>query len=176
MANTAATAAFTDEQKRRSTALYEFVNNRPVAVKVLFHHIVGSSEYLVDGASYSGYTTNMTWRLSGISPWSWRLFGFYKVFYGLSGEDASRTDMLLTGRGLTAQAWGGFINSNGSTCVHKAVHSPGPFTNCTCEGGSWGIFGAHNSVTAVDSLLSADGTGYFLRPDASRFNIVIPAK
>jgi hypothetical protein len=145
--------------------------------KVLFHHIGGNTELLVDGASYSGWTTNMTWRLSGTNPWSWRLFGFYKAFTGLSGENASRSDMLLTGRGLTAQAWGGLINSNASACGYLAVHSPGPFTNCTCsDGASWAMFGAHNSVLATASLLGADATGYYLRPDPARFNIVAPPK
>jgi len=166
-----------DEDKRKATAYFEFINNRstadnPPPTRILFNLIDANAEFTIDGASYGGYTSNLSWILSGTKPWEWRLWAFRGLFDSLDGRTAANSRATLTQRGLSAASWGGLFNNNSSTNWFKSVHSPGPYTNFFVESG-YGVFGAHNSVTAADSLLGADDNGtYYLQPSIQNFSIV----
>jgi len=165
----------TDEQRRLATALFEFENARSTTATILFHHLFQKATLNVDGAASGGQTTNMTWRLLGSAAWQWRLFGFNKSFDELSGFNAANVFGFFSSRGTTTQSWGGFLNENSSTNRYAQAHTAGPFTIIDSQSSNWGIFGAGGNVTAANSLLGADGSGYYLRPDPTRYNIINPA-
>lgn len=175
MCSSATLASYvTDAERREATALYEFTNNKTSDIKILFHYLYSRSKIAVDGAAYTGYLTNITWAIKGSSKLKWRLFGFSGLFSEADGSSCPSATATFTSRGIATQTWGGFINENSSTREYSTAHYPGHYCFVQSQATDWGVFGAGGQVTAANSLLGADGSGYYLRPLASRYAIVIP--
>lgn len=165
----------TDEDRRLATAYFEFENNRAAAARMLFHSFKDGSSAYISGAGYSQWTSSITWALRGAQQINWRLFGFESLGELLDGSSCPSVTAKFLTSGLTCQSWGGFINATSSTRAHSTAHSPGAFNFVQSELSNWGLFGAGGNVTASNSLLGADGSGYYLRPNASRYSIVEPS-
>lgn len=163
-----------DEQKRLSTAYYRFINNTGASKTILFHMITSNSKIGVNGASYAGWTTNITWQLEGSQSWQYRLFGWGDAPFGLGGRDSPNANALFQGSGLSGQPWGGFRNLNTSTNLVNYTYTTGPFSQVNCQAPKWGIFGIHNGITLENSLIGGTGSNFYLQSDPSRYNIVIP--
>lgn len=175
MALTATIAGYTDANKRLSTGYFEFENARSNSARVLLNQIEPESILRVEGASYGSYSTNITWAFTGTSAWNWRFIGYPNPSSdSLAGTQNDKTKVLMLVTGVTSQSWGGFINSNSSTKAYSTVTTPGPFSTAICDLANWGVFGAGGNVSAADSLIGTDGTGYLIRANASLYNIVSP--
>jgi hypothetical protein len=175
MSLTGTIAAYTDANKRLSTAYFEFENARSNPARVLFHQVEPEGILFVDGAFAASYTTNITWVLTGASVWNWRFLGYPNPSSdSLAGTQSDKTKVLMIARGITTQSWGGFLNSNSSTKAYSAVTTPGPFSVVTANLANYGVFGAGGNVSAANSLIGTDGTGYLIRANAALYNIVTP--